>query len=223
MAEKRKDDNPRGRKDRNAGTTGGTWQAHKSANMRRLILEAAMDAIVEYGYARVTTQIIVERAGVSRGAMLHHFPKKQDLLAALVQYIFDRRNTEFTGELIKSADSSRGDDLRALDIYWTQSKNPSFVAMVELSIAARTDPQLAAAFLPISQKISNEVYTEHISGFSDWSSDFEAFETAADLVRCVVLGLTVAYDIRISTTRRDKVLNLAREAIKRLRPQGASA
>lgn len=203
--------------------TGGTWQAHKSANMRRLILEAAMDAIVEHGYARVTTQVIVERAGVSRGAMLHHFPKKQDLLAALVQHIFERRNTEFTAELVKSAETGHTDDLRALDIYWTQSKNPSFVAMVELSLAARTDPQLAAAFLPISQKIANEVYTEHIAGFSEWDGHFEAFETAADLVRCVVLGLTVAYDIRTSTIRRDKVLSLAREAIKRLRPHGASA
>lgn len=200
----------------------GTWQAHKSANMRRLILEAAMQAIVEHGYARVTTQIIVERAGVSRGAMLHHFPKKLDLLAALVRHIFERRSMEFTSELAKPLDTDRSDEMRALDIYWEQSENDSFLALIELSVAARTDDQLAAAFTPVIQKALQDAYSDRVALFPDWDGHTAAFETAADIVRCIVLGATVAHDIRTSKERRERVKSFTKDAVGWLRPQKAT-
>lgn len=220
MTNKRREGGRSPRGLREAGSP-GTWQAHKSANMRRLILEAAMQAIVEHGYARVTTQIIVERAGVSRGAMLHHFPKKLDLLVALVRHIFERRNIEFTSELAKPLDGEKGDEMKALDIYWEQSENDSFLALIELSVAARTDDQLAAAFTPVIQKVLQEAYTDRIAVFPDWEGHNAEFEAAADIVRCIVLGATVAHDIRNSKERRERIKSFTRDAVGWLRPNKA--
>ena len=50
------------------------WQAQKSAATRNLIIEAAIKCFVELGYAQTTTTAIADKAGLSRGAMLHHFP-----------------------------------------------------------------------------------------------------------------------------------------------------
>ena len=55
------------------------WQAQKSAATRNLIVEAAIRCFVDLGYAQTTTTAIAEKAGLSRGAMLHHFPSKIDI------------------------------------------------------------------------------------------------------------------------------------------------
>ena len=49
------------------------WQAQKSASTRTQIIEAAIKCFIECGYSRTTTTLIAEKAGLSRGAMLHHF------------------------------------------------------------------------------------------------------------------------------------------------------
>ena len=58
------------------------WQAQKSAMTREGILDAAVSCFVDIGYATTTTAKIAEVAGVSRGAMLHHFASKAELVQA---------------------------------------------------------------------------------------------------------------------------------------------
>ena len=60
------------------------WQAQKSAATRNLIVNATVRCLVEVGYGRTTTQAIASQAGLSRGAMLHHFPLKSDAVRAAV-------------------------------------------------------------------------------------------------------------------------------------------
>ena len=56
-----------------------SWQAQKSAMTRDRILDAAINCFIELGYTNVTTAKVASAAGVSRGAMLHHFPSKTEL------------------------------------------------------------------------------------------------------------------------------------------------
>ena len=77
--------------ERSAGTASAGapvgWQAQKSASTRELIIEAAIKCLVELGYARTTTTVIAEKAGLSRGAMLHHFPSKLGIIRAAVSIV----------------------------------------------------------------------------------------------------------------------------------------
>ncbi|WP_131754902.1 TetR/AcrR family transcriptional regulator [Actinomadura fibrosa] len=117
-------------------------QEERTAATRRLLLDATVACLVEYGYHGTTTTRVVERAGVSRGAQVHHFPTKNELVLAAVQHLAARRAAEFAerglGELRRSADPV-GD---LLDLVWEAHQGPLFEASMELWVAARTDPEL---------------------------------------------------------------------------------
>src|SRR5260370_2151944 len=70
-------------------------QAERTAATRGALLDATFDSIVELGYGATTTTEVAHRAGVSLGALLHHFPTKAELLSAAVGHAFDRRRWEF--------------------------------------------------------------------------------------------------------------------------------
>ena len=62
--------------------------------MRARLLEATVDCLVERGFAGTSTTLVSERAGVSRGAQLHHFPTKNTLVVAAVEHLTEVRGAE---------------------------------------------------------------------------------------------------------------------------------
>ena len=87
-----------------------SWQAQKSASTRTQIIEAAIKCLVELGYGRTTTTVIAQKAGLSRGAMLHHFPSKMDIIRAAVDYLHAKRLRAFRKAMTKVAPD--GDHVR---------------------------------------------------------------------------------------------------------------
>lgn len=63
-------------------------QAARSGDMKRRILDAAFAVLKERGFAGFTTPEVARRAGVSRGAQVHHFPSKNDLVTAAMEHVF---------------------------------------------------------------------------------------------------------------------------------------
>jgi len=62
-------------------------QAERSETTRRKLIEAAIVLLRERGYGGLRTNEVSDRAGVSRGAQLHHFPTKYELILATLQYL----------------------------------------------------------------------------------------------------------------------------------------
>jgi AcrR family transcriptional regulator len=62
-------------------------QAERRASTRGALIAAARELFAERGYAGAGREEIVERAGVTRGAMHHHFPSKVDLFQAVYEAI----------------------------------------------------------------------------------------------------------------------------------------
>ncbi|MEV6217467.1 helix-turn-helix domain-containing protein [Nocardia sp. NPDC051833] len=60
--------------------------------MRSRLVEATVSCLVEFGYARTTTLRVQQRAGVSRGALLHHFPSKPDMFVAAVRSVAEQQS-----------------------------------------------------------------------------------------------------------------------------------
>ena len=71
------------------------WQAEKSAMTRLAILEATIQCLLELGYANTTTALIANYAGVSRGAMMHHFPSRMSVMRAVVDHLHQLRLQEY--------------------------------------------------------------------------------------------------------------------------------
>jgi AcrR family transcriptional regulator len=62
---------------------------------REKLVQAAMTLFIEHDYEDVSTQDILRSAGVSRGALYHHFPGKLDLFEA----VYERGESELVGGL----------------------------------------------------------------------------------------------------------------------------
>ncbi len=146
----------------------------RSIATRAALLDAALDTLVDRGYAATTTIEVARRAGVSRGAQLHHFPSKAELLTAAVSHLLDRRVAEYRKAF---ADTAPGADYleAAIDLLWTMYQGPTFVAWVELWVAARTDATLRAAVVEMERRFlaeSQAIFADMLAGEADPSTGF---------------------------------------------------
>jgi AcrR family transcriptional regulator len=127
-------------------------QAQRRAATKNVVLEATIDCLVQDGYHRLTTGRVADRAGVSRGAQLHQYPTRQQLVVAAVEHLTELR----AAELRAAADRlpSGADRMSAvLDLLWSQFSGRLFQAGVELLAAGRTDAALREALVPFERQL----------------------------------------------------------------------
>ena len=176
-----------------------------SRAMRARLLEATVELLVERGYAGTSTTLVSERAGVSRGAQLHHFPSKQDLVVAAVQHVTEVRGAELAAaakNLPRGARRTRA-VLQMLGDHFT---SPVFTAALELWVAARTDPALLAEVGPLELRVGREVHrlTVELLGADESQPGVrELVQATLDLVRGLGLANTISDDAR----RRGRILD----------------
>ena len=161
----------------------------RSLATRAALLDAAVESLVELGYAATTTIEIARRAGVSRGAQLHHFPTKAQLLATAVEHLVDRRRTEFL-EAFAAVDPKADRLDAALDLAWSMFQGPAFVAWTELWVAARTDPELAATVIAVERRFTEETRALFRELFpADPGVDPSFYDIARDFAFAVMQGV----------------------------------
>lgn len=116
-------------------------QDEKTAETRRRLLDAAVACLIDRGYANTTTSEIAERAGLSRGAQLYHFPRKEELLTSAVEHLFQLRFGEMKEKVSRLTNE---DDRRAMaiDSLWEIANGRFMTAFIELIVASRTDSYL---------------------------------------------------------------------------------
>ena len=133
-------------------------QEERSAETRRRLMDATVACLYERGYAGTTTVEIAAHAGVSRGAQLHHFPTKNELVVKALEYVFDLRAEEvrtLSSELPAGSPVDRLEGL--IDLLWPVFKGPTFYAWLELVVASRTDPALRQPVLSAGQQLSEKI------------------------------------------------------------------
>lgn len=171
---------------------GKTWQKTKSELTRTSILDAAVDCFYELGYAKTTTENIAQAAGVSRGAMLHHFPTRFVLVKAAIEHLNRKRLEWFEEEesvVQKGAEHTRIEE--GIDTYWKQLNSPTFIVFHELKVAARTDKELAKVLLPAMEEFEKAFYQSVRKIFSDLVLS-EAFERSNFLTQYLLEGMAMA-------------------------------
>jgi AcrR family transcriptional regulator len=119
------------------------------------LLDATIECLVELGFEHTSTPEICRRAGVSRGAQLHHYPTKVELLVAAVEHLCDRRHAEF--QQLVAAGTTRSERLdAAFDGLWKLYSGPTLSAWIELAVAARTDAVLKEHMGRVSRRLEDE-------------------------------------------------------------------
>lgn len=197
-------------------------QAARTASTRARLLDATIECLDELGYARTTTPEIARRAGVSRGAQLHHFPTKAALVAAAVEHLFRRRVAEFLSAF--AAVPPGADRLAAaLDILWQLVSGRSFHAWLELLVASRTDPELRALMAGVAGRSIETIEHTFRELFAP-AGDDDAYYTIAPRFAFTLLEGLALQQIVLGSTRPAEPLLEALKAIAALTmPQEARA
>jgi AcrR family transcriptional regulator len=116
-------------------------QDQRSAETRWSINAATIRSLVEEGYASTTTSAVCSRAGVSRGALTHHFASKQEMMISAVAHLSEVRERELSASARRLVDDS-GRTRAVIELLWTSFSSDLFYASLELWNAARTDAAL---------------------------------------------------------------------------------
>jgi len=168
-----------------------TWQQTKSENTRTAILDAAIACFYDIGYNNTTTEKVAAQAGVSRGAMLHHFPSRLELIKATVVHLNQKRLLLFEEQerkIQENAEHSLIDE--GIDAFWKQLHSPLFVVFHELRTASRTDPDLKKIMIPEIRKFEQSWQSITESVFPDFALS-EAFDTANLVTVFLLEGMAV--------------------------------
>lgn len=131
-------------------------QAERRAHTHAALLDATTRCLVERGYSRTSTNDIIRIAGVSRGALLHHFASKAELLGAAVDHVVTRCEVEFRESFAALPVEERTLE-RAVDQLWDLFRGPSYDAALELLVAARTDPELRTVLQAVLARFERNV------------------------------------------------------------------
>lgn len=166
-------------------------QQRRSAETKLLILDAAVDCLAEFGYSDTTTQLIAQRANISRGAMLHHYATKQDLIAAVIDYAFFRHIEEFSSAVRSLSDDDRTKKNVGISIDWQTYNSREFKAYLELNNAARTDAELRDMFIAKAQRHDRYWRQELIENFPEWAKNTEKLDHARRLTQAVMSGMVI--------------------------------
>ncbi len=138
-------------------------QAQRRDAMRERLLKATLECLARDGYAGTTVSSIVKRAGVSRGAQLHHYPAKNALILDAAAYLV-RRAYRILGKVLLGI-ANEEDRLRALlEATWSEVFDTQmYRAYFELLLASQRDPELAGAMRGLSVNLQQalEVPVNH--------------------------------------------------------------
>ncbi|MEV0687007.1 helix-turn-helix domain-containing protein [Nocardia sp. NPDC050378] len=106
------------------------------------IIDAALEVLATRGWRNASVAEVAERAGVTRGAIQHHFKDRDGLFTASVQHIMETRVQEiesFQHTVAAGPDGTRETVHRVVELH----QGATFKAALQLCIAASDDPVLA--------------------------------------------------------------------------------
>lgn len=179
-------------------------QAERREATRAALLEATLKCLFEFGYSGTTTARVADRAGVSRGAQLHHFPSKAELVRAAVEFLARRRIDELREGLVElPAGSRRLETL--LDVLWDAHQGDVFDATLEVWVASRTDPELRQGLVELERGVSQSIWelVEDVLGTESGRPGFrDDFDFALATTRGIALLRIASGGSSQAVTRR---------------------
>ncbi|MFP8874547.1 MAG: TetR/AcrR family transcriptional regulator [Myxococcota bacterium] len=195
-------------------------QAERRASTRGRLLAATIACLAESGATGATTALIEARAGVSRGARIHHYPTKANLLAAAVEHYYRTVALRYADAIREMG--PRGQAFSSgFDLLWKTWLDPTTSALLEIFVAARTDPELQSALRNVVSQQHRETRLQANELFPDLAT-----READGLLECLqatMLGLSLRRMVFGETQSEGKALDLMERMVDEsfLRPRRA--
>jgi AcrR family transcriptional regulator len=141
-------------------------------------------------WSGTSTTEVVRRAGVSRGAQVHHYPSKEDLVLAAIEHLLARRVEEYA-LAFDQLPVERRTLAEGFELLWSQCFGRSFDAWLELAIAARRSPALHERFLDVERRFAETTVDRFQALFPEHFADREMAAIAMRLTFSVLDGLAL--------------------------------
>ncbi|WP_245833436.1 TetR/AcrR family transcriptional regulator [Sphingomonas mucosissima] len=185
-------------------------QAERSETMRARILDATIASLAQHGYGATTTLMVQKIAGLSRGAMLHHFPTKADLILGTMERIVDLNHEFFQPRLMEIPDPLQR-FLSLIDARWDLAKQPHGVAQAEIMVGARSDELVRERYPEVLERMR----PKQARRLQAWASDAGLLLDERDqaVSRAIVYALRgMAIEVQIDPTiETESVLGVLRD------------
>ena len=182
--------------DDHAVTTG--QRQERAIRTREQILDGAVAALVEFGYAGLTMARVQQAAGVSRGALTHHFGSMTEIAVAAIDHVADIQGAEIEQAI------ADGPLVDAVDVIHEITRRPTYIAGLQLWVAARTEPQLRDALRPGARRLSHQLRGVLAARVGDLSD--ERLDVFVDGLLSLLRGLAIGGVLRDRPDREKAVL-----------------
>ncbi len=166
-------------------------QQQRRDETRRALLDAAVESLIEVGFARTTTLEVQRRAEVSRGALLHHFPSKAELLVAAVDHLAEMRARELKLLSAQLPDGKNRTDA-VIGLLWQCFSGTFFQVTMELRTAARTDPELRPVLVTAEKALRDRILAQARTLFGKEVAEHAGLERALDLTLQLMIGAAMS-------------------------------
>ncbi|HBN49195.1 MAG TPA: hypothetical protein DD465_08385, partial [Thalassospira sp.] len=164
-------------------------QAERSSDTRKRVCQATLQALIEIGYERISTQEIATRAKVSRGALTHQFPTRNELIVAAFDYLMRSWENDWPFDDAQNRPSMKTDEL--IDVLWEKLFEPDkYMAALELMLAARLDDDLGRDLRNTMARWTTK-RDNIIAEILGVSQDCERTRTFIQINLCMLRGLAV--------------------------------
>ncbi len=123
-------------------------QKEKSAETSGRLMAATVDLLHDRGFWRLSTTDIAAQAGLSRGALTHHFSSREDIIVRSIQHMLDEV-TEGLHGFAQQLETQGGSSDLIVDYLWTMMSDRLFYVTLEYLSEARHNPAFKAQLIPV--------------------------------------------------------------------------
>jgi AcrR family transcriptional regulator len=197
-------------------TRGAAPKQDRSRATRQRLLESAVTCLAEHGWTGSTVTVVAEHAGVSRGAAQHHFPTREDLFTAAVEYVAEERSKALrspqrgvdvsaSGKPREPGGSGEPGTRAAVEMLVALYTGPLFRAALQLWVAASNEPQLGPRVTKLEARIGRETHRMAVELLGADESVPGVRETVQGLLD-MARGLGLANLLTDDSARRERVV-----------------
>ena len=180
-------------------------QADRSATTRAALADAAVDVLIEKGWAATTIIEVCARVGVTRGAFQHHYNSRPELLADALDRLY--------AQMVHAGHPAPTDVAGLVDATWDAIGNPRFKAVLEAWLAMANDPSLRAQIGPVVADFARLVDPDAITTILTDAGRRDFYIAARETMLGLALG---------RATNGGKALGHERRVLARIRAEASA-
>ncbi len=183
-----------------------TQEERRNATQTAL-LEATIFCLGRDGYAATSISSIIKQAGVSRGALLHHYPAKNELIAHAILHFYRQRLARFKQQLLGADTSALSLEdrlmvLRADFATW-------YHTALEIEVAMRTNEEVARIEKSLSALDHEEMSREYEQLFPEFAATANPRELVG--IACYLMRSIAGAD---SVSKADRQFTICADMIR---------